>query len=92
MKILLRRAFVDGEATLATMNRVAARRLAENVIRRCQPLLYVALAVLTLLIFDCADCLPGQKSTVLAGLLSARLDCFGLNSGNASIDHSFTPI
>ena len=91
MKIFLRRALIDCEAALATMNRVSRHRFADNFGRRGEPLLYVPPAVLFFFIFYGTNSLPGQESVVLAGLFGARLDCFGLNAGKASFDHYGLP-
>jgi hypothetical protein len=91
MKVLLGRTFIDCEATLATVNRVAGCCLPDYFRRGRLPLLYVALTVLALLVFDCANGLPRQKWSVLAGPFGARLNCFGLNAGNASFDHHGLP-
>jgi hypothetical protein len=84
-------ALIDCEATLTTVNRVAGRCLFDDFRRRSLPLLYVALTVLALLVFDGTDGLPRQEGAILAGLFGARLDCFGLNAGKASFDHHGLP-
>src|SRR2546422_7153804 len=91
MEVLLRRALIDREAALAAMNRIAGQRLADNFRRSGEPLFHVSPAILSLFVFHCANGLPGQESVVLAGLLSARLDCLGLNAFQTSFDHHGYP-
>ena len=91
MEVLLRRALVDCEAALATMNCIAGHRLADNFRGSGEPLFHMPPAILSLFVFHGANRLPGQERTVLAGLLSARLDCLGLNAGQASFDHHGYP-
>jgi hypothetical protein len=73
------------------MNCVAGRCLLFDFGWSSRPLLDVALAVLTLFVFDGANSLSRQESAVLTGLLSARLDSFGLNIGEAGLDHHVNP-
>jgi hypothetical protein len=87
MKKFLRRTFVDSETPLATMNSISGGGFLNDIGRRSQPLLDVALAVFTLLILDSADGLARQQRMVLAGLLGTRLNIFGLNMTQVEFDH-----
>lgn len=91
MKIFLRRALVDSEAALATMNRISRHRFADDFRRSGQPLLHMPVTVLTLFVFDGAHGLTRQERSVLAVRLSPWLDCFGLYAARAGFDHHVYP-
>src|SRR5262249_4061927 len=76
MKEFLWWPLVDRQAALTAVNRVAGGAFLNNFGRRGQPLLYVALAVLALLVFYGAHRLARQERMVLAALLSSGLDRF----------------
>src|SRR5689334_11128120 len=91
VEVLLRRAFVDGVAALATVQGVAGGCLLQRVGRRGLPLFDMGLTAFALFVLHGADGLAGQQRLIRAGPLGPRLHHSRLDIFDSRLSHSLPP-